>query len=208
VSGDLRITPNGLTARDIAGITTFAIDGTTGGAVFKGTVQSGSLLTGGVVVEDENGQTVIDGEGIVGANSFIPGFVAKTADQVLTGEGTAGFEDITGLSFTNLEFDRDIPVLFFGMLYWTADVAQSNLMIRMSDGINTYPSDTTWFSPAPGVSDSFHSYLFNLFYVTSIPQGTTTLKVQGSRSTTDATITVLGLQTDSRSTFGYLKLGK
>src|SRR3990167_5163470 len=28
ISGDLRITPNGLTARDIAGLTTFAIDGT------------------------------------------------------------------------------------------------------------------------------------------------------------------------------------
>src|SRR3990167_10411671 len=43
ISGDLRITPNGLTARNIAGITTLAIDGTTGDAVFKGEVRAGSL---------------------------------------------------------------------------------------------------------------------------------------------------------------------
>jgi len=50
VSGDLRITPNGLTARDIAGLTTFTVDGTTGDAVFKGKIQSGSLITGEVAV--------------------------------------------------------------------------------------------------------------------------------------------------------------
>ena len=44
VSGDLRFTPNGLTARDKAGITTFAIDGETGDAVFKGTIQAGSVI--------------------------------------------------------------------------------------------------------------------------------------------------------------------
>ena len=40
VSGDLRITPNGLTARNESGITTFAIDGTTGNAVFKGSIDA------------------------------------------------------------------------------------------------------------------------------------------------------------------------
>jgi hypothetical protein len=60
LSGDLRITPNGLTARDIAGITTFAIDGTDGSAVFKGTVQAGSLVSGEVIVG--NNTWVIDGD--------------------------------------------------------------------------------------------------------------------------------------------------
>ena len=65
VSGDLRFTPNGIIARDLAGLTTFAIDGTTGDAVFKGTIQaesiiSGSLVTGKVIVGNEN--IVIDGE--------------------------------------------------------------------------------------------------------------------------------------------------
>ena len=73
ISGDLRITPNGLTARNIAGLTTFAINGTDGSAVFKGEIRSGSLITGEVIVGnnnliftvDENGQPQIilnDGE--------------------------------------------------------------------------------------------------------------------------------------------------
>lgn len=50
VSGDVRITPNGITARDINGVTTFSIDGTTGGAVFKGTIQAGAVVAGIVTV--------------------------------------------------------------------------------------------------------------------------------------------------------------
>lgn len=60
VSGDLRISPNGITARDSAGITTFAIDGTTGNATFKGEVQAGAFISGLVVVGDNS--VVIDGE--------------------------------------------------------------------------------------------------------------------------------------------------
>ena len=60
VSGDLRITPNGITARDLAGITTFSLDGTTGDAVFKGTIQSESLIAGLVAVGDNN--VILDGE--------------------------------------------------------------------------------------------------------------------------------------------------
>ena len=60
VSGDLRITPSGITARDSAGLTTFSIDGTTGDAVFKGSIQAGSLITGIVSVGDNN--IVIDGD--------------------------------------------------------------------------------------------------------------------------------------------------
>lgn len=49
-TGDLRLTPNGLTARDNAGITTFAIDGTTGDATFKGTVQAGAVIAEGAII--------------------------------------------------------------------------------------------------------------------------------------------------------------
>ena len=67
VSGDLRISPNGITARNSSGITTFAIDAETGDAVFKGEIQSGSVVTGEVVIGnnrlimsvDENGQPSI-----------------------------------------------------------------------------------------------------------------------------------------------------
>lgn len=60
VSGDVRITPNGITARDLAGLITFVLDGTTGDATFRGTVQTGSLIAGLLAVGDNS--IVIDGE--------------------------------------------------------------------------------------------------------------------------------------------------
>lgn len=60
VSGDLRISPNGIVARDSAGLTTFALDGTTGDAIFKGQIQAGSIVTGIVAVGDNT--LVMDGE--------------------------------------------------------------------------------------------------------------------------------------------------
>lgn len=59
-SGDIRISPNGIVARDSAGVTTFALDGTTGSAVFKGTIQSDTLISGLVQVGGD--KVVIDGE--------------------------------------------------------------------------------------------------------------------------------------------------
>jgi len=60
VSGELKISPNGLVARNNAGSTTFAIDGDTGDAVFTGTIQAGTLIGGQVAVGD--GDILIDGE--------------------------------------------------------------------------------------------------------------------------------------------------
>lgn len=60
VSGDVRISPNGIVARNSAGTTTFALDGTTGNAVFKGEIQAGALISGLVAVGDN--AVVIDGE--------------------------------------------------------------------------------------------------------------------------------------------------
>jgi hypothetical protein len=60
VSGDVKISPNGIVARDSSGITTFTLDGDTGSATFKGTVQAGTLISGAVAVGD--GDILIDGE--------------------------------------------------------------------------------------------------------------------------------------------------
>ena len=60
VSGDLRLTPNGIAGRDLAGLITFAINALTGDATFKGSVQAGSIITGAVAVGDSN--ILIDGD--------------------------------------------------------------------------------------------------------------------------------------------------
>lgn len=68
VSGDLRITPNGLTARDKAGLTTFAIDGEDGSAVFAGQIRAGSTIVSNTIVTEEasngNGRTVYYNNGL------------------------------------------------------------------------------------------------------------------------------------------------
>lgn len=60
VSGDVRISPNGIIARNDSGVTTFTLDGTTGNATFAGTIQAGTLVGGKVAVGD--GDILIDGE--------------------------------------------------------------------------------------------------------------------------------------------------
>jgi len=60
VSGDVKITPNGIVARDIAGLITIAMYGADGSGVFKGSIQAGSIITGIVDVGDNS--IVIDGE--------------------------------------------------------------------------------------------------------------------------------------------------
>lgn len=59
VSGDIRISPNGILGRDLSGNTTFAIDGDTGNATFAGTLQAGTVISGLIIVGDNN--VVIDG---------------------------------------------------------------------------------------------------------------------------------------------------
>lgn len=59
-SGDVRISPDGISARDNAGTDTFTLDGSTGNATFKGTIQAGALIAGLVTVG--NNTWVIDGD--------------------------------------------------------------------------------------------------------------------------------------------------
>jgi hypothetical protein len=59
VSGEVDISPNGITAQNVNGDQTFALDGTTGDATFAGTIQAGTVVSGQVVVGDNS--VVIDG---------------------------------------------------------------------------------------------------------------------------------------------------
>jgi hypothetical protein len=67
-SGDLRLTPNGITARNVAGLTTFDIDGDTGDAIFAGQVRAGSTIVSDTIITEKastgNGRTVYYTNGI------------------------------------------------------------------------------------------------------------------------------------------------
>lgn len=59
VSGEVAITPNGITAKNVNNETTISIDGSTGDVAVKGTLQAGSVIAGAVNVGDSSVQ--IDG---------------------------------------------------------------------------------------------------------------------------------------------------
>jgi len=59
ISGDIRISPSGIVARNSAGNITFTLDGELGSAVFSGEIRSGTIVTGSVVVG--NNSLILDG---------------------------------------------------------------------------------------------------------------------------------------------------
>lgn len=59
ISGDIRISPDGIVTRNKQGDVTIGIDGATGNAVFAGEIQAGTLISGAVAVGD--GNILIDG---------------------------------------------------------------------------------------------------------------------------------------------------
>lgn len=75
VSGDLRLSPTGVTGRNTSGTTTLAFDAETGSAIFAGEVRSGSTVTGEVVVGDNDIILTGGSSGVVGLlmyNNNIP----------------------------------------------------------------------------------------------------------------------------------------
>lgn len=60
VSGDVRISPNGIVARNSSGVTTFSLDATTGDATFLGTIAANSLIAGRTNI-GSGGNIYIDG---------------------------------------------------------------------------------------------------------------------------------------------------
>lgn len=60
IHGDIRISPKGIVARNSLGNETFVLDGENGDATFAGTIQTGAIISGRVIVGDNT--VVIDGE--------------------------------------------------------------------------------------------------------------------------------------------------
>ncbi len=97
VSGEIKISPDGITAKNKAGVTTFAIDGDTGDAVFKGTVQAGSVLAADIYGENIVAGTITR-EGL--ENGLGSGAFNKTLDVMVidtngTGDKTTTDVDVS-----------------------------------------------------------------------------------------------------------------
>jgi len=211
VSGDLRISPNGITARDSAGLTTFSIDGTTGNAVFKGTVQAGSFITdnvqvtdegiyiynGGLTIEDEDDTTIIDAGGIVGSAAFSSANALKTSNQTPTYDT---WTDITQLVHT-ITLTRTTPFFFYGAILFVGQTSPKSMSVRISvNDSSYYPNSNGWaltnFVAGEGV-------WFTVAYAFSLPVGTNIVQIECKGGTVAEDEEV-----GEESNFGYIRLGK
>jgi hypothetical protein len=68
VSGEILISPDGITAKNSGGVNTFSIDGDTGNATFSGQLTSASIVTGTVDVGSGSGGSYVR---LDGANNRI-----------------------------------------------------------------------------------------------------------------------------------------
>jgi len=111
--GDVRILPTGIIARNTLGDTTFALDGETGDATFLGTLQSGTILSNGVIQGGEIIGGVIQGGEIIGSNLTLGG--------ENNGEGT----------MTAIRSNGDKYILIDnGALYFYGDASQTRAEVK------------------------------------------------------------------------------
>ena len=104
VSGEIDISPSGIIGVDNNDNVTFSIDGTTGDAIFRGTVQAGAF-------------DVIDSNGLISSSNFttanlVVGGIFSTANNTYT--------DVTGSAFT-INTTRDVKVQISMFVYMQID---------------------------------------------------------------------------------------
>lgn len=102
VSGELILTPAGITARNMEGDTTFAIDGTTGNVVFAGEIQGGSININNRFSVDSEGNAIAKSLALVDSQftqTYSPNQDIETTSYETVGDAT--------------EFIFDTPTILF-----------------------------------------------------------------------------------------------
>ena len=100
-SGDIRITPNGITARNSSGTTTFSLDGTTGNAVFAGQLSGASgTFSGNISGASGTFQGAISSNSVTATGGNIGGFtIGATSLTAGTGSSAIGMATSGGYAF-------------------------------------------------------------------------------------------------------------
>ena len=160
VTGDIRISPNGIVGRNSAGDNTFAIDGTTGNATFAGTLSAaagtlGSITAGsftGITIGIGTGDSIFkaDSNGIYLGNAT---FASAPFRVTMAGDITATSATITGALTTGAGSSIDGQYLGAG----TVASASANLAMRgwtFSGTFSSTDADTvTWTAGTFTASD-------------------------------------------------------
>lgn len=108
ISGDIRITPDGLVARNSAGEETIAVDGQTGDLVLKGTILAGSVIAAEINATQIIGQIVnaqianLDYAKIINVAVTSAQIVSLSADKITAGTINASVINVTQLNASNL----------------------------------------------------------------------------------------------------------
>lgn len=217
--GDISISPNGILGRDVFGETTFAIDGETGNATFKGDLRSGSVITGDISLE-EGGQISIGGSPILDDQGIVSSSIADYSD---TSSGSL-LQSITSTSDTQIT-DSSIAItvsrsvrlqLFatiqyylsrnsgsgdFGAYIWIdifLDGAQIGKFTDIAQ-VSAYYNDTTKNTDGP-LDAMTHSNIFNIITLTP-GDHTIDLKAHLTNKTGDPKLVIYSFN------LTYVKLG-
>lgn len=174
ISGDLRLSPNGLVARDLAGLTTFAIDGTSGDATFRGSVRANDF-----VVSDENG--------LISLASFLSDEITQSGGTFTTSSAT--MVDFTNMTLTTPSLSRDTKVQIIASMVIYGSPASgsgdykghSEVQVQITKpGSNTETSSSLVVHTQSLVGGEKvggdTSYTFNEIF--ELPAGETTIKLQ------------------------------
>jgi len=121
VSGDIKLSPNGIVTRNKNGDTTIGLDGDTGDATFKGQLLAGNVITGGIDItgagainfNDGTNKAVLDASGLVSTNSFAEtNSVNAGLNQTISGSSET---DITGASLSVANTRRRLILILFSL---------------------------------------------------------------------------------------------
>lgn len=162
VSGDINISPNGIVARNSSGETTFALDGETGDATFKGTVAAGSVITGylavGGAADDINGNaTTINGGKITTGTITANKLSVSTLSAINANLGTITAGSITGVTITGSTIQTStgssrIELTSSPVRFRMLDTGNERVVIQ-ADGVQIYGSAPIKFRPTGSSTD-------------------------------------------------------
>lgn len=193
ISGDVRITPNGLTGRNNSGLTTFGLD-TDGNLILVGEMRSGSVITGDITLEEggsvEIGSgVVLDQYGLVSSTNF------QKSNNIVTGLNqliaAGSFTDVTSSSY-NVVLPRVATVVFL----FSVDVFLTESVGNTGNGevdININGVDTSQIVLNSG---NVNKLTLTCFDIRTLSAGTIPVKLRAfvAASAGAPTMTVVGFR--------------
>lgn len=122
VSGEMKLSPAGITAKNKSGNTTFAIDGETGDAVFQGEVRAGDV-------------SVVDENGLVSLSAFDSDSAVDNSTEDILTSSISGNNNMNNMIVTLPDYGRPVNILIlFSMRHTLITATPSGTL----EGVNFF----------------------------------------------------------------------